>query len=58
MFEYEGISLLRIMSRYNISTIVELRYPNDFLSHRYPTYKYLTETLNNSSTQTVSNWSK
>ena len=57
MFEYEGISLLRIMSRYNISTIVELRYPNDFLSHRYPTYKYLTETLNNSSTQTVSNWS-
>jgi hypothetical protein len=50
MFEYEGIGLLRIMSHYNISTIVELRYPNDFLSHRYPTYKSLTKTLNNWST--------
>jgi hypothetical protein len=54
-WEYEGISLLRIMARYNIAAHTQVSYPKQFLSSRYredsPTYQYLRQTLNHWSVQ-------
>jgi hypothetical protein len=50
MEEFEGISLLRIMARYNIPAHTEVSYPKEFLNYRYrenhPIYENLYKELN------------
>jgi hypothetical protein len=56
MREYEGIALLKIMARFDISAYTEVDYPEDFLSYRYennqPMYKHFYESLNHWTSQT------
>ena len=59
MWEYEGISLLRLMARWNISAHTEVTYPESFLNARYGyvsdsnAYKRLSKSLSHWS---VNNW--